>query len=85
MRKLPKGVEIVGPLKPGYEKILTPDALAFLAKLVRKHAPTRKKLLAYRAERQSKIDEELFDVVAGVEALAAAPTGTQPGKRREYG
>ena len=36
-------------------------------------------------QRQSKIDEELFDVVAGVEALAAAPTGVQPGKRREYG
>jgi len=27
MTKLPKGVEIVGPMKPGYEKILTPDAL----------------------------------------------------------
>ncbi len=56
MNKLPKGVEIVGPLKPGYEKILTAEALAFLAKLVRKHAPTRSKLLAYRVERQRKID-----------------------------
>ena len=36
-------------------------------------------------QRQSKIDEELFDVIAGVEALAAAPTGAHPGKRREYG
>ncbi|MGH8442650.1 MAG: malate synthase A [Nevskiaceae bacterium] len=56
MTKLLKGVEIVGPLKPGYEKILTTDALAFLAKLVRKHAPQRRKLLAYRAQRQAKID-----------------------------
>ncbi|WON73884.1 F0F1 ATP synthase subunit gamma [Nitrosospira sp. Is2] len=31
-------------------------------------------------QRQSKIDEELFDVIAGVEAL----TGGQAGKRREY-
>jgi F-type H+-transporting ATPase subunit gamma len=29
-------------------------------------------------QRQSKIDEELFDVIAGVEALAAAPTGAHP-------
>jgi F-type H+-transporting ATPase subunit gamma len=36
-------------------------------------------------QRQSKIDEELFDVIAGVEALAAAPTGAHLGKRREYG
>ena len=34
-------------------------------------------------QRQSKIDEELFDVIAGVEALAAGSTGEQPGKRRE--
>ena len=56
MKKLPKGVEIVGPMKPGYEKILTPEALAFVAKLVRKHGPTRSKLLAYRRERQAKVD-----------------------------
>jgi len=56
MKKLPKGVEILGPMKPGYEKILTPEALTFVAKLVRKHAPTRKKLLAYRQERQAKVD-----------------------------
>src|SRR5690242_5769536 len=56
MNKLPQGVQIVGPLKPGYEKILTPQALAFVARLVRKHAPTRSKLLAYRKERQAKID-----------------------------
>ena len=42
MKKLPKGIEIVGPMKPGYEKILTPEALAFVAKLVRKHGPAAK-------------------------------------------
>jgi malate synthase len=57
MKKLPRGVEIVGPMKPGYEKILTPEALAFVAKLVRKHGPTREKLLAYRKERQAGIDK----------------------------
>jgi len=53
---LPKGVEILGPMKPGYEKILTPEALKFVAGLVRKHGPTREKLLAYRVERQKKVD-----------------------------
>jgi malate synthase len=56
MRKLPKGVEIVGPMKPGFDRILTPEALAFVARLVRKHAPTRARLLAHRVERQSRVD-----------------------------
>jgi len=56
MKKLPKGIEITAPIKPGYEKILTPEALAFVAKLVRKHAATRDKLLALRKERQARID-----------------------------
>jgi malate synthase len=51
-----KGVEIKGPLTPAYKKILTPEALKFVAKLVRKHGPTREKLLAYRDERQAAID-----------------------------
>ena len=57
MKNLPKGVEILGPVKPGYEKILTPEALAFVAKLVRKHGPVREKLLALRKQRQAAIDK----------------------------
>ncbi len=51
-----KGIEITGELRPAYKKILTPEALAFVAKLVRKHAATREKLLALRHERQAIID-----------------------------
>lgn len=51
-----KGVEIVGEITPAYKKILTPEALKFVAKLVRKHGPTREKLLALRDERQKFID-----------------------------
>ena len=51
-----KGVEILGPLTPAYKKILTPEALAFVAKLVRKHGPRREALLEYRKERQALID-----------------------------
>jgi malate synthase len=56
MKKLPKGIQITGPMQKGYEKILTPEALNFVAKLVRKHGPIREKLLTYRQERQAKID-----------------------------
>ncbi len=51
-----KGIEVIGPLNPAYRKILTPEALKFVAKLVRKHGPRREQLLALREERQAKID-----------------------------
>jgi len=51
-----KGIEITGELRPAYKKILTPEALAFVAKLVRKHSATREKLLDLRKERQALID-----------------------------
>jgi malate synthase len=53
---LPNGVEIRGPLRAGYEKILSPDALTFLAALERTFGAERRQLLARRAELQSKLD-----------------------------
>ena len=41
-----------GELRPGYEKVLTPAAVAFIAGLQRKFAPRRHQLLARRAEIQ---------------------------------
>lgn len=38
------------------QQILTPEALEFVARLVREFEPTRQKLLAYREERQRGID-----------------------------
>ena len=35
------GIEVLGPLKPGYDQILTKDCLAFLAELHRKFNQTR--------------------------------------------
>src|SRR5215470_4226029 len=53
---LPHGVAIHAPLKPGFDKILTPDALALIAKLHRAFDPRRKELLAKRAERAKRLD-----------------------------
>ena len=50
------GVEIRGTMKPGYETILTPEALLFLATLHRRFEPTRQSLLRAREERQRWID-----------------------------
>src|SRR4051812_23169081 len=54
--QLPQGMEIIGEIQPGYDKILTPDALALVAKLTREFEPRRQQLLAARVERTKRLD-----------------------------
>jgi len=51
---LPTGVEIRGAMRPGYEEILSPPALRFLAGLAREFAPRIDEALAARAERRAR-------------------------------
>jgi malate synthase len=53
---LPAGVEITGPITPQFAEILTPEALAFVAKLHRAFEARRQELLAARAARQKEFD-----------------------------
>ncbi|HQA10481.1 MAG TPA: malate synthase A, partial [Zoogloea sp.] len=53
---LPAGMQINAPLQPGYETILTPEALELVAKLHRAFEPRRQELLKARVERQARID-----------------------------
>ncbi|MBC3932921.1 malate synthase A [Undibacterium curvum] len=53
---LPQGLEITGAIKPGYEQILTPEALALVAKLSRAFEPRRQELLAARVARARRMD-----------------------------
>jgi malate synthase len=53
---LPQGVEIRAALKPGFEAILTADALALVARLHRSFNPRRRELLARRVERTKRLD-----------------------------
>ena len=53
---LPAGVEIDGAMKPGFEKVLTKEAVAFIADLQRKFNARREELLAARVERQKRLD-----------------------------
>lgn len=54
--QLPDGVEIKGAIKPGYDRILTPDALAFLVELARQFEPRRRQLMELRTQCQRTID-----------------------------
>jgi malate synthase len=54
---LPEGVSIGGVVNPGFEKVLTKEALAFVADLQRRFNSRREALLLARAERQKRLDE----------------------------
>src|SRR5213596_707248 len=56
VRRLPQGVEITGAIATGYEEILTPDALSFIAKLHRAFEPRRRECLQRRQDRQRAFD-----------------------------
>ncbi|MEO8610682.1 MAG: malate synthase A [Chloroflexota bacterium] len=51
-----QGVAITGDITPEFETILTPEAVAFLAKLARTFTARRDELLRFRADRQVRID-----------------------------
>jgi len=53
---LPQGVQITGPIKPGYESVLTFEALELVAKLHRAFEGRRQELLKARVARQARID-----------------------------
>jgi malate synthase len=54
--RLPPGVEIKGAVRPGYERVLTPEALAFVADLARSFETTRRQLMVRRDARQAALD-----------------------------
>ena len=57
---LPNGIEINGKYSPEFSKILTPDALAFVAKLQREFNKRRLSLLRKREDRQLEIDKGMM-------------------------
>ena len=50
------GIEILGPITADYSEILTPEAVAFVARLQRAFGERRNELLRRRAERQKQLD-----------------------------
>lgn len=54
--QLPQGMQISAPIQPGFETILTPEALELVAKLHRAFEPRRQELLKARVERTKRLD-----------------------------
>src|SRR5512143_2238690 len=67
------GIEINGRITPDYAEILTPDAVAFAAKLQRAFGGRRTELLARRATRQAELDAgKLPEFLPETRAIRAA-------------
>lgn len=60
MAKMPKGVTFTATVKKGYERILTPEAVAFVASLHRAFEDRRRALIKTRAERQKLFDKGIL-------------------------
>src|SRR2546427_218 len=54
---MPSGVEVLGEITPAFSEILTPEALAFVAKLQRHFGTRRKQCLERRQERQRRLHQ----------------------------
>jgi malate synthase len=52
-----ESIELRGEIEPGFEAVLTPEALRFVAELQRKFGPERERLLAARAQRRERLRE----------------------------
>ena len=82
---LPQGMQIHGPLLPGFDAVLTLPALELVAKLHRAFEPRRQQLLAARVERTKRLDEgerpdflpETAHIRAGDWTVAPIPAALQ--------
>ncbi|MFN0316513.1 MAG: malate synthase A [Burkholderiales bacterium] len=75
----PPGVQVLGTVTPEYAQIITPEALAFLAKLHRNFDQRRLGLLARRVTRQAEIDAgTLPDFLPETAAIRTADWSVAP-------
>ena len=73
------GVEVVGPPVAGSDRVLTGEAVAFVAELQRRFGPTRSRLLAARRDRQAAIDAgATLDFRADTASVRAADWRVRP-------
>ncbi|MCC7441261.1 MAG: malate synthase A [Bdellovibrionales bacterium] len=72
-------IEIRGPLRPGDEAVLTPEALLFLQKLQETHGAERESCLKRRIERQSRFDSgELPDFLPTTQTIRSSEWTVSP-------
>ena len=79
MAKLPKGVTFTAAIKPDYKRVLTADAIAFVAALHRAFESERQRLLSLRGERQKLFDKgQLPDFLPATSAIRAGAWKVAP-------
>jgi len=79
---LPQGVTISGRITPEFAQILTPEAVAFVAKLHRQFETRRRELLARRAARQKEFDAgKLPDFLAETKSIRESEWRVAPQPR----
>jgi malate synthase len=72
-------LNVLGPLAPGFDEILTPDALGFVAALCRRFGGIREDLLARRVARQEAFDRgELPDFLPETAAIRSGEWKVAP-------
>ncbi len=72
-------VEIKGAMAPGYNRILSAEAVAFIADLHRRFEPRRRELMARRVDIQARIDGgEMPDFLAETASIRAADWTVAP-------
>jgi malate synthase len=68
--KTPTGIQILGEITPAFAEILTPEALAFVAKLERAFGNRREECLGRRQERQTALDRgEALDFLPETQSI----------------
>jgi malate synthase len=69
---VPKGVEITGALRPGFERVLTPEAMGFVAALQRRFSTRKDELMQGRLAVQARYDRgerpDFLDETAAIRA-----------------
>ena len=84
--RCPTGLEIRGPMQPGYETVLTPAALEFVADLTRRFGDRVADLLAARAALQKRLDDgALPDFLPETADVRKAQWRVTPHSRRPAG
>ena len=79
MQALPPGTAIHATTADRYDRVLTPEALAFVVALQREFNPRRKQLLAARVARQTRLDAgERPDFLAATRQIRETPWTVAP-------
>ncbi len=74
-----EGVDVLGPMEPGYVRILTAEAMAFITELHRRFEPRRRELMARRIDIQARIDGgEMPDFLAETAEIRAGDWTVAP-------